>query len=230
MKKLGIIGGMGPLATCDLFKKIVENTAANNDREHIHIIIDNNSSIPDRTAAILNNGENPLPQMKESLKRLTDAGAEVIIMGCNTAHFFYDALGEDCKVERLNMLFETMSYLKTNGIKKAGLLASSGTVESGIYANAAEKFGIELICPVGEEQEAVMGVIYDGVKAGKTDYNTAEFCKTVESLLSNGAETLILGCTELPLAIDFYSLSFPSVDPTLILAKAAIKACGYEVK
>lgn len=230
MKKLGILGGMGPLATCDLFKKIVENTAANSDGEHIHIIIDNNTSIPDRTAAILRGGADPLPQMRESLKRLTDAGADVVIMGCNTAHYFYDALGEDCRVQRLNMLYETMSFLKAQGIKKAGLLASSGTVESGIYACAAKKYGIELVCPVGSEQDAVMGVIYDGVKAGKCDYNTADFCKTVNTLLSNGAETLILGCTELPLAMDMYSLSFPAVDPTLILAKAAITACGYKVK
>ncbi len=230
MKKLGIIGGMGPLATCDLFRKIVENTAADSDREHIHIIIDNNSAIPDRTAAILRGGEDPLPKMKESLNRLTEAGADVVIMGCNTAHYFFDALGEDCKVERLNMLYETMSYLKSQGIKKAGLLASSGTVESGIYARAAEKYDIELVCPVGDEQDAVMGVIYDGVKAGVSDYNTEKFCSTVDALLSRGAETLILGCTELPLAMDMYSLSFPAVDPTLILAKAAIKACGYKVK
>ncbi|MBR5491436.1 MAG: amino acid racemase, partial [Oscillospiraceae bacterium] len=108
MKKLGILGGMGPLATCDLFKKVVENTVAGCDNEHIHIIIDNNSSIPDRTAAILRGGADPLPQMKASLQRLTEAGADVVIMGCNTAHYFYDALGEDCKVERLNMLYETM--------------------------------------------------------------------------------------------------------------------------
>ena len=230
MKKLGIIGGMGPLATCDLFRKIVENTVADSDREHIHIIIDNNSAIPDRTAAILRGGENPLPKMKESLERLTEAGADVVIMGCNTAHFFYDALGDNCRVERLNMLYETMSYLKSQGIKKAGLLASSGTIESGIYACAADKYGIELVCPLGNEQDAVMGVIYDGVKAGKPDYNTSDFCATVDALLSKGAETLILGCTELPLAMEMYSLSFPSVDPTLILAKAAIKACGYKVK
>ncbi len=230
MKRLGILGGMGPLATCDLFKKIVENTAANCDGEHIHIIIDNNSSIPDRTAAILNGGNDPLPQMRESLERLTTAGADVVIMGCNTAHYFFDALGEGCKVERLNMLYETMAYLKEQGIKKAGLLASSGTVESGIYAKAAEKYGIELLTPFGEAQEAVMGVIYDGVKAGKVDYNTAAFLETVNHLLLEGAEVMILGCTELPLAMDMYKLDFPYADPTLILAKAAIKACGYEVK
>ncbi len=230
MKKLGILGGMGPLATCDLFKKIVENTAANSDREHIHIIIDNNSSIPDRTAAILHGGADPLPQMRESMQRLTDAGAEVIIMGCNTAHYFFDALGDGCTAERLNMLYETMAYLKSQGIKKAGLLASSGTVQSGIYAKAAEKYGIELLCPVAEAQEAVMGVIYSGVKAGVADYDTSAFKAVVADLTAKGAETMILGCTELPLAMEMYSLDFSAADPTLILAKAAIKACGYEVK
>ena len=230
MKKLGILGGMGPLATCDLFKKVVENTRAGCDNDHIHIIIDNNSSIPDRTAAILRGGADPLPQMRESLQRLTEAGANVVIMGCNTAHYFYDALGEGCKVERLNMLYETMAYLKAHGIKKAGLLASSGTVESGIYAKAAEKYGIELLTPAGEAQEAVMGVIYDGVKAGVADYDTADFKAVVADLTAVGAETMILGCTELPLAMEMYRLDFPAADPTLILAKAAIVACGYEVK
>ncbi len=230
MKKLGILGGMGPLATCDLFRKVVENTRAGCDNDHIHIIIDNNSAIPDRTAAILRGGADPLPKMRESLERLTEAGADVVIMGCNTAHYFYDALGEGCKVERLNMLYETMAYLKSQGIKKAGLLASSGTVESGIYARAAEKYGVELLTPEGEAQEAVMGVIYSGVKAGKADYDTAAFLETVDSLMASGAEVMILGCTELPLAMDMYKLDFPSADPTLILAKAAILACGYDVK
>ena len=230
MKKLGILGGMGPLATCDLFRKVVENTRAACDNDHIHIIIDNNSAIPDRTAAILKGGDDPLPQMKASLQRLTDAGADVVIMGCNTAHYFYDALGEGCTVERLNMLYETMAYLKKQGIKKAGLLASSGTVESGIYARAAEKYGIKLVVPEGEAQEAVMGVIYDGVKAGVTDYDTNRFKTVVADLMTKGAETMILGCTELPLAMEMYSLNFPAADPTLILARAAIVACGYEVK
>ena len=230
MKKLGILGGMGPLATCDLFKKVVENTRAGCDNEHIHIIIDNNSAIPDRTAAILKGGADPLPQMRASLERLTEAGAEVVIMGCNTAHYFYDALGEGCRVERLNMLYETMAYLKSQGIKKAGLLASSGTVESGIYAKAAEKYCVELLTPVGEAQDAVMGVIYDGVKAGVADYDTTAFKAVVADLTAKGAETMILGCTELPLAMDMYNLDFPAADPTLILAKAAILACGYEVK
>ena len=230
MKKLGILGGMGPLATCDLFKKVVENTRADCDNEHIHIIIDNNSAIPDRTAAILKGGADPLPQMRASLERLTEAGAEVVIMGCNTAHYFYDALGEGCRVERLNMLYETMAYLKSQGIRKAGLLASSGTVESGIYAKAAEKYGVELLTPVGEAQDAVMGVIYDGVKAGVADYDTTAFNAVVSDLTAKGAETMILGCTELPLAMDMYNLDFPAADPTLILAKAAILACGYEVK
>lgn len=230
MKKLGILGGMGPLATCDLFRKVVENTAAKCDNDHIHIIIDNNSAIPDRTAAILRGGDDPLPRMRESLDRLTRAGAEVVIMGCNTAHYFYDALGEGCSVERLSMLDETMAYLRAQGIKKAGLLASSGTVESGIYAKAAEKFGIELAVPQGKAQDAVMGVIYDGVKAGVGDYDTADFLRTVEALQAQGAQVMILGCTELPLAMEMYGLDFPAADPTLILARAAIVACGYEVK
>ena len=103
-------------------------------------------------------------------------------------------------------------------------------MKSGIYAKAAEKYGIELLTPEGEAQEAVMGVIYSGVKAGVADYDTAAFKAVVADLTAKGAETMILGCTELPLAMDMYALDFPAADPTLILARAAIVACGYEVK
>ena len=123
-----------------------------------------------------------------------------------------------------------MAYLKANGIKKAGLLATSGTILSGIYHKAAQDYGISLVTPSGAALDAVMGVIYDGVKAGVTNYDTTAFKSAVQSLFDEGAETMILGCTELSLVPDLYHLNFPATDPTLILAQAAIRACGYECK
>ena len=123
-KTIGIVGGMGPLATSDLFRKIVEITDAASDQEHVRVCIDNNTEIPDRTAAILKGGEDPVPEMVKSAVRLQGMGADVLIMPCNTAHYFYDRLTPFVDTPFLNMIEETAKEIKRRGIKKAGLLAT----------------------------------------------------------------------------------------------------------
>lgn len=228
-KTIGIIGGMGPLATADLFQKIVQNTKASCDQEHIRIFIDNNTNIPDRTAAILGKGEDPLPQLRKSAAILKDMGADLLIMPCNTAHYFYKSLQESIEIPVLHMIEITRDTLKERGIRKAGLLATDGTRKTGIYQDIFEGSGIELICPEGDDQKAVMDMIYAGVKAGNKAYDTGKVKKAIEALLDQGAETIILGCTELPLAVSMYQLECPCTDPTLELAKGAIKAANYLV-
>lgn len=225
-KTIGIIGGMGPLATADLFQKIVRHTKASCDQEHIHILIDNNTAIPDRTAALLLGKENPLPQMKASALWLERSGADCLIMPCNTAHYFHAALQEAVGIPVLNMLALTCEALKKQNIQCAGLLATSGTVQTGIYQNMASRYGIRLLTPDENGQAAIMDMIYQGVKAGITEYDTSLVEAAVQSLLSAGAETMILGCTELPLAAELYHLNFPAIDPTLELAKGAIAFAG----
>ncbi|MFR5602049.1 MAG: aspartate/glutamate racemase family protein, partial [Lachnospiraceae bacterium] len=99
---IGIIGGMGPLATCDLFDKMTRMTAATTDQEHVHIIIDSNTCIPDRTQAILHGGPSPVPEIKKSAKRLENMGASLLIMPCNTAHYFYDEICQDLSLPLLH--------------------------------------------------------------------------------------------------------------------------------
>lgn len=220
-KTIGIIGGMGPLATADLFRKIVENTPAVKDQDHIHVIIDNNTDIPDRTAALLNGGEDPLPQMLKSGKTLQNAGADALIMPCNTAHAFYDALCAELSVPVLNMISLTCDSIRKQGMKKVGLLATTGTIRTGVYRKYAGD--LELVLPDEKQQEDVMQFIYSGVKAGDRDFDAVPFLEAAKSLLEKGAETIILGCTELPVGKEMYGLEFPSVDPTLELAKGAIR-------
>ncbi len=227
-KVIGIIGGMGPLATADLFKKIVLNTKAEKDQEHIRVLVDNNTNIPDRTGAILRGGEDPVPELTKSAKILSDMGADLLIMPCNTAHYFHGKVQEAVGVPVLNMIEITCDALKEKGIKKAGLLATDGTIQSGIYQSVFENNAIELVKPDSKGQKAVMDMIYGGVKASKWDFDTTDVKKAMEDLLENGAEVLILGCTELPLAKEMYNLDYPSVDPTLELAKAAIIKAGGE--
>ena len=226
-KTIGILGGMGPAATYDLGMKILNNTEAHCDQDHIHVIIDNNTNISDRTAAILHGGADPLPEMLKSAKLLEEAGADFLIMPCNTAHYFYDSVCDGVGIPVLHMPRETAARLKEQGIKKAAVLATDGTCQSGIYGDALREAGIETVYPSEEMQKVVMSLIYDYVKAGKTDFTGLDIDGIVSDVRDKGAEILILGCTELPIAFGIIGdTGLPVIDPTNVLAAAAVKAAG----
>ena len=227
-KILGIIGGMGPMATADLFIKIIEMTDADCDGGHLHILIDNNTDIPDRTQSILSGSDAPLRFMAESAERLMAQGADILVIPCHTAHYYYDALQRLCRVPILNMLGVLAQAARSAGYRQLGLLATDGVVQSGIYDSAFHGTGIELIYPDPEGQEALMRLIYRQVKAGQpADVSALEPC--LDGMASRGVEAFILGCTELPLVFsDRPGRRF--IDPTLLLAKAAIKAVGGSIK
>ena len=230
-KVIGILGGMGPLATADLFQKITLHTAASCDQDHPRVCIDSNTNISDRTAALLHGGADPVPEMVKSAQRLESIGADLLIMPCNTAHNFYDAVASSVSIPVLHMIAITRDALKSRGVKCAGLLATDGTVQTGIYQRTFEGSGVELITPDNtEDQSAVMDIIYNGVKAGDLTHDATAFRAACEHLLARGAEVLILGCTELPPAFDIYHLDYPNVDPTLELALAAVRAAGCQTK
>lgn len=229
-KIVGVIGGMGPLATVDLYRKIVEHTLADCDQAHVRTIIDSNTNIPDRTAALLSGGESPVRELQSSARLLERAGAQVLVMPCHTAHCFYDEVQAAVQVPVLNMIDLTVQELKRRGVARAGLLATDGAVQSGIYQRHFEGSGIELLLPDPEGQAALMDMIYSGVKAGRSDYDTQAVRTALDSLIDAGAQTLILGCTELPPAFEMYGLDYPNLDPTLTLALAAITASGGTVK
>lgn len=229
-KIVGVIGGMGPLATVDLYRKIVEHTLADCDQAHVRTIIDSNTNIPDRTAALLSGGESPVRELQSSARLLEQAGAQVLVMPCHTAHCFYDEVQAAVHVPVLNMIELTVQELKRRGVARAGLLATDGAVQSGIYQRHFEDSGIELLLPDPDGQAALMDMIYSGVKAGRSDYDTQAVRTALDSLIDAGAQTLILGCTELPPAFEMYGLDYPNLDPTLTLALAAITASGGTVK
>lgn len=229
-KTIGIIGGMGPLATADLFSKLINMTAAECDREHIHIIIDNNPSTPDRTKAILYGGESPLPYLTASAHNLVTVGADFLIIPCITSHYYMDSLRSAIDAPIISIIEETAKELLKNGIKKVALLATDGTGKSRVFDKVFSTVGIEILYPSAEAQKSLMGIIYDGVKAGATEYDTSLLNADIDRMGSEGAEAVILGCTELPLAAKMYGINGKLIDPTDILAKAAIKYAGYDVK
>ena len=229
-KTIGIVGGMGPLATCDLFKKIVEITDAACGQDHVRVCIDSNTEISDRTAAILSGGKNPVPEMVKSAVRLQGMGADVLIMPCNTAHYFYNQIVPFVDTPFLNMLEETAKEIKRREIKKVGLLATDGTCQSGVYKTVFDAAGIEMLSPSPVGQQAVMDVIYKGVKAGNLSIDLSGFNKAMDELFEAGAEVLVLGCTELPVAFELFHIDRPNIDPTLVLAAAAVRFVGAKVK
>jgi len=224
-KIIGILGGMGPEATIDLFYKIIKFTPAEKDQEHLRIIIDNNPKIPDRTAAILGKGEDPLPALQETAQNLEKAGADFIVIPCNTAHYFLSSIQESVNIPVLNMIEETAKETKKRipRIKKVGLLASIGAYKSEIYHQHFKKFNIEVISPQEKDKEEIMKVIYT-IKAGDLSKGVKKnILKITQKLIDKGAEAIIAGCTEIPLILKEGDISVPLIDPTQILAKAAVQ-------
>ena len=232
-KTLGVLGGMGPLATADFFTKIVNLTKADADSDHIHNLIDNYPQIKDRTAHIVNGAESPLPQMTAAVKRLMDNGADLIAMPCNTAHYFAPAIEEatGCQFVHILKVNAKAGKERFGADKKVGILATTGVVKSGIYVKAFADEGIESILPLPDEQEKILGYIYD-VKGGKYPENPKDFTDILDSMMARGADYFVLGCTELPLIADHLKLHerYNLLDTTYEQAKAAVLACGYELK
>ena len=225
-KKIGIIGGLGPMATKDLFEWIIELTPAKIDQEHLPVIINNIPQIPDRTKYLLGEGVNPLPNLIKTALELEKMGAEIIAIPCNTAHVFLDEIQKKLKKARLvDMIFETkkfISSLQLDPDTKIGLLATTGTVKTNLYQSYFPKH--QLITSTDEIQiRCVMEAIYGakGIKAGYlTKRNEKLLTEALDSLVKNGADIIILGCTEISLALRKKSNKEKNlINPIKILAK-----------
>lgn len=225
MKTIGIIGGMGPLATADMFSKIISNTDAKSDQEHIHIIIDNNTNIRDRTTYILHGIDNPLEEMIISARRLEVAGADALIIPCNTAHFFTDKIQEKIDIPIINMITITVDTISKRYPDKKNIivLGTDGTIKSKLYDNTLISAGYHSVELSETLQRDVMASIYDGVKAGKLEEYLPTFQNVIDSLKSLDVDVIIAACTEIPILIPHIKTDIPIVDPTLELALAAIK-------
>ena len=231
-KTIGILGGMGPLATADLLIKIVTMTKAACDNEHIRVFVDDNAAIPDRTGAILHGGPDPVPEMLSALRNLEKCGADCVVMPCNTAHYYLPRLQAETETPFLNVL--TITAARCGELfpgKTAAILATTGTLATRLYQDALEAEGVPYITPDEGEQALLMHLIYDVVKASLPLTDEAEnWQKLLDGLRRRGAEYFILGCTELPIVASTLETEGPFLDPTAELARAAILFCGYEAK
>lgn len=234
-KIVGILGGMGPEATLNCFAKILAATPADRDQDHLRIIIDNNPKIPDRTSAILTGGESPAAAVVESCRALERAGADFIIIPCVTVHYFYDEFSRQSPLPILSILDAAARAIVGDypDIKKVGLMATDGTVKSGIFQKRLSREGMEILTCADEYQKKVMDAIYL-VKSRQDPESrrtaTALMREAAQSLIDAGAESILAGCTEIPLILGQEHIDVPYFDSLLLLAGAAVKEAGMEPK
>ncbi len=226
MKTLGIIGGLGPMATAYFLQLITQMTDAVTDQEHIEVLIHSKPSISDRTGFILGQStRNPLPEMSAVGKSLATQGAEIIAIPCITAHYFQQELENEIGIPIINALTETALYLKERNICKVGIMATDGTIQSKIFQNTLQAYGMEAYIPSRQSQQKVMHLIYNNIKSGQPIEFTL-FNEISEDLFSQGADVILLGCTELSLIKNCTELPAGYLDVTEVLARKAVLSCG----
>ncbi len=226
-KTIGIIGGMGPEATLTFYKKIIENTKINVEQDHFHVIIDSNAKIPDRTTSILNQSDEPLVYLKESLRRLESLNVDVIAIPCITAHYFYERLNESSSIKIVSAIEAVDEKLQSLGIKKVGLLSTKGTIKTKIF----EKVNAQILYPNEQSQDDVMDAIYgkNGIKTiGESEYSYNILNRVSKELIKDGAEAIILGCTELGIALNHNNTDYQIIDSLEQLAIKTIKSVPDE--
>ncbi len=223
--RIGIIGGMGPEATAYYYTQLVKRTHASKDQDHFHVMIDANPKIPDRTQAILNNGETPLPYLIESIERLNLLNVDKAFITCITSHYFFDQIKPHAQFELIHALDALNKALHQANIKKIGLLATSGTIKTQLFPKALKD--IEVIVPNESSQAEVMDAIYNpqsGIKSGHTEgIALKQLIKAGEALIAQGAEVIIGGCTEVSMVLRTEHFNVKLYDPMIVTIDSIIK-------
>jgi aspartate racemase len=235
LKTIGVLGGMGPEAGAYFFEQIIRATAAGRDQDHPPVIVCSLSQVPDRTEAILHGGPSPVPSLLRGLDALRRSGADFAVMSCISAHYYFPGLARRSPLPLYSLLEETLAEIRRSKPvpKTIGLIATTGTVKSGIVADAFAPAGIKVIAPSARDQRKVMTAIYGkkGVKAGFTAGAPREILLEVAAeLVRRGAQAVLAGCTEVPLALRAADLAVPLIEPMAIGARAAVKLAGARLK
>lgn len=229
-KVLGVIGGLGPVATANFIELVATMTDAATDQEHLEMIVFNTPSIPDRTGYILDNTKpSPLGQMADIGTKLASLGADYIAIPCMTAHYFYEPLSQKVPVPIIHALEETVLHLRAHGIHRVGIMATDGTIASRIFHRVLEKHGMEPVTPDVSAQADMMHLIYRNIKAGLPP-EMNRFDRVRDALIQDGAQAIILGCTELSLIKRDHPIGPGFINTLEVLAQQSVIRCGLKLK
>lgn len=218
---LGVLGGMGPRATTDFLNKVQDLTRASRDQDHVPVLAYFAPQIPDRASAILEGGRSPLPDMLRAARTLEAAGAQALVVPCNTAHYWLADIQGAVATPVLSMIDAVLHEAAALDLKApVALLGTRATMQADIYRSRAAAAGLDLLTPSPEDQAQVVRVIAQ-VKAGRLDQAHHALDGVVRNLSDAGAAICILGCTELPL-IRFAPFDGVFLDSTLALARRCV--------
>ena len=221
-KTIGVIGGMGPAATADLFVKLIAATPATLDQDHLRILIDNNPRIPNRNDAIAGRGPSPGPHLAEAARGLERAGADFLVIACNTAHAFRAEIESAVTIPLLSMIDATVDAAMTHGGDRFGVLVADGCRRARLYDRAFEARGARALLLEIEEQAEFMDLIFR-VKAGDTGPDVRRRMEAFAvSLNARGAQAIVAACTEVPLVLSWDTLAIPIISSTDALVSGAI--------
>lgn len=229
-QKLGVLGGMGPQATQMFYQFVLDRTDAMRDQEHLPAVILSDTVMPDRTTAILSgNTEEIYARLKKDAQLLEGCGCTAIAIPCNTSHYFVDRLQGEIGVPIVHMVRETAAALAAAGKKRPGILATDGTVQSGLYQRECAALGMEAVVPDEATQKLVMSIIYDEIKQGEQG-SREKFAQIDRALRNAGCDCAILACTELSVFAAYHSLPAFYLDAMMVLAEESVKRCGYPLR
>ncbi len=230
---VGIIGGLGPKAGAQFIQSLIDRTDAERDQGHVNFLMINHAAIPDRSAYILDRTKpNPLPYLIEDVRMLSRANVSFIVIPCNTAHYFYDELQAATETPVINMIRETVLHIRRQfpDARKAGILATEGTIAGKMYQKELERAGLVPVVPPDQIQTAVNCLIFDQVKQGKA-INYHLYYRVLDSMHQMGCDTVILGCTELSVVEKGAAgHAYRVVDSQEVLVERTILAAGKNVK
>lgn len=223
---LGVLGGMGPLATADFLQKLVLKTHAASDQEHVPILVYGDCTTPDRTACLVADGISPLPQLIEGIRFLNKSGATAISIPCNTSHHWAEELQAASDVPVIDIIKATTDQVARHkrGAKNVGVLSTYGTHQAGLYREVLQDAGYNVIEPTDEEFETLVSPAIAMTKASKLSEAEPIFHQAALHLMDRGAEVIVLGCTEIPIGMAQQIRVDPStfIDSTDALVEATL--------
>jgi aspartate racemase len=229
-KIVGVLGGMGPDATVDFMAKVISLTSADKDQDHLHMLVDHNPTVPNRQTFILGGDEDPGPAMAAMASRLEVAGADFLVIPCNTAYAFQKSILDVISIPLISIVDESIDAIgeKAPDAKAVGLLATNGCLQAGVYQSAMAAKDLVAVMPEDDELEQLMTLV-NGIKAGhKGSDVSASMRKLAEALVDRGAAAIIAGCTEIPLVLDDSMLGVPLISSTDVLAQRTVQFAQSE--